>query len=146
MRCFFILGLLAALFALASCTESKPSTADPVEAAPPQQPNLAKPILASQLAGKRLCRNPSGPEDTGNFDIQLLPNGQIKGKGDFSGAAGVLKLQSGTWAIQDTDLLVALRFAGHMAGQQQEMLVPFEVSAKALLDAQADCLAVHPAF
>lgn len=93
--------------------------------------------------GKKICREAQGPDDTASFTIQLLKDGKIKGKGNFSGATANYSLSSGTWEQQNDKIEITLIYSGKKYGGngkgKGERTIKIRIFKSDLLNNSAGC-------
>ena len=77
--------------------------------------------IAGKIAGRKICREAPGPEDTLQFELVLHTDGTIKGSGSLSGALGIVYFQNGSWRLKDGRVFAKINLAGKMtSGQKME--------------------------
>lgn len=91
-------------------------------------------------AGKHICREAPGPEDTLQFKLTLVQDGRLKGSGSFSGARGILYFKNGSWRLKEGRIYAELILVGSMSsGTKMEKArreVKFDFMLSELLSSQ----------
>lgn len=100
-------GLLLAPLCLLAC--SAPAR----RAAAPPLPDAG--LDFSSVAGKRMCREGQA-EDPLSLDVTFEANGQVSGRGYFSGATGYEDMRSGRWSTGPKGLHLEMDFTGQDRG------------------------------
>lgn len=114
------LCLICVLFGCSKESSTKQSIQRNENSASAQSVTIDKPVkttTAESVIGKKIWREPAGPDDTANFKIELLPDGMIKGNADgsISGATGILYFGSGKWKFDGDFIKVELSFKGKIS-------------------------------
>ena len=101
---------------------------------------------SNDIAGRRICRLPPGPQDTAQIRITLNPDKTVAGTGSRTGASLNLEFESGSWNIADANVNVKLHFVGSSYGPGGESKkaedFTFSVNRDALLNYSGDCLEI----
>ncbi len=76
---------------------------------------------AGKLAGRKICREAPGPEDTLQFELVLRKDGFLKGTGSLSGAQGIVYFRKGSWLVKNGRVFAEIELTGKMSsGQKME--------------------------
>jgi|GEM_PF-3508994 len=68
-----------------------------------------------KIAGRKICREAPGPEDTLQFELVLRADGSLRGTGSLSGALGIVYFRQGSWQMKDGRIFAEINLAGKMS-------------------------------